>query len=252
MTFTPYISIYPEGEFNYSWFGHNLMKATLIFSKNLAYNKKLFRKRVNIHLGNEDRIHTDSTIKSLWIKNNIDTSKELSDIDKINLILKIIYDSLITISKIEGWDIQPIEKAYQASVADQGLFVWHSKLKSNKNRRLKARVKILLEESGKVPVIAEFFDNKSNFQFKVHVIDTFLHFLDWERVFSKPGWLDNDKFGFSLINSQLLIFADSESRQSGIVISEKDWNREEVKGQLRRLTFKQFSSNKEFMEWANK
>ncbi len=250
MTFTPHISIYPEGDFNYKWFGNSAMKATLIFSKNLDYNKKLFRTRVNIHLGNEDRIHTASSIKSLWIKNNVDTSNEASDIDKINLILKIIYESLITIGKVEGWDIQTIEKAYQLSIADNGSFVWYSKIKSNRKRNLKARVKVLLEETGKVPIIAEFFDNKSSLQFEVHIIDTFLHFVDWDRTFSKPDWMDNEKFGFNLINSQLLIFANSQSMRSETVISEKNWSREEIEGKLKMLTFKKFSSNKEFVKWA--
>jgi hypothetical protein len=41
MTFTPHISIYPEGKFDYEWLGDNVTRATLIFSKNLDYNKTL-------------------------------------------------------------------------------------------------------------------------------------------------------------------------------------------------------------------
>jgi hypothetical protein len=252
MTFTPYISIYPEGSSNYAWFGNNLMKATLIFSKNLEYNKSLYRTRVNIHIGDEDRIHTGSSIKSLWIKNAINTSTEISEVEKINILLKIIFDSLMTIGKAEGWNPQPIEKAYQLSIADNGNFVWYSKLKSNKKRNLKARIKVLFEEEGKIPIIAEFFDNKSNSRFEISIVDTFLHFLDWDKVFSKPVWLDNEKFGFNLINSQLLMFANSQSGKTETVISEKSWSREEIEGHLRMITFRKLSSNKERVEWANR
>jgi hypothetical protein len=252
MTFTPHITIYPEGDFNYSWFGDTSVRATLIFSKNLYYNKNLFRKRVNIHLGDEERVHTDSSIKSIWIKNNLNTSQELSDVEKINIFLKIIYHSVTTIAEIEGWDTTAFEKAYQLSIADNGNCIWYSQLKANKNRTIKARIKISLDTDSKVPIIAEFFDNKSTPQFKIPIIDTYLHFVDWERIFEKPIWLDNEKFGFNFLNSQLLIFANISSKQSETIISGKSWTRDEIEGHLRRLSYKRFTSDNEFVEWANK
>jgi hypothetical protein len=68
MTFTPYIAIYAEGHVDPSWYGDHSEKAILIFSKNLDYNKALSRKRVNIHLGDEERIDTNNSIKSIWVK----------------------------------------------------------------------------------------------------------------------------------------------------------------------------------------
>lgn len=244
MTFTPHITIYPEGGFNYGWLGDSSVRATLIFSKNLEYNKTLSRKRVNIHLGDEERIHTGSSIKSIWLKNTLNTTKELNDVDKINIFLKIIYHSVMTIAEKEGWVTASFEKAYQNSIADNGNFIWHSKLKSNKNRSLKARISVSLDKNGKVPISAEFFDMKTNQQFKIPIIDTFLHFVDWEKTFVKPVWIDNEKFGFSLINSQLKIYADTQFRESRTSISEKKWRREGIEGLLLQLTFRQFSNNK--------
>ena len=100
--------------------------------------------------------------------------------------------------------------------------------------------------------MAEFFDIKSTQQFEVPIIDTFLHFVDWERVFEKPIWLDNEKFGYAFFGSQLLIFANSLSRLSETVITEKDWTREEIEGGLRRLAFRRFTSDKVYIEWATK
>ncbi|NNV54745.1 hypothetical protein [Limnovirga soli] len=251
MTFTPHISIYPEGKFDYEWLGDNLTRATLIFSKNLDYNKNLVRKRVNIHLGDEVRAHTEGSIKSIWIKNTIDTSLVLTDVAKIEIVLKIIYDAVITIAEFVGWDGAGFEKAYRLSLADKGKFIWHSQIKANKNRTIKARIKISLDKDGRVPIIAEFFDNKLNQQFEVGIIDTFLHFVDWERVFEKPVWFGNEKFGFSFYNSQLLILANSTLRHSEIVIAEKSWSREEVEGGLKRLTFRHFANDKEMIEWAS-
>jgi hypothetical protein len=252
MTFTPYISIYKEGNFNYAWFGDNLTRAILIFSKNIGYCKQLSRKRVNIHLGYEERAHTNGSIKSVWIKNTVDTSLDISDANKIKTALKIIYDALMTVAEIEKWDTTVFEKAYRLSIADDGHFVWHSQTKTNKSRTLKARVKISLDKDGKVPVIAEFFDSKLKPQFEIPVINTFLHFVDWERLFGKPAWLSNERFGFSFCNAQLLIFANSVSGQSETVIVEKAWSRQEIEGELRRLTFRQFENHKEFAEWMNK
>jgi hypothetical protein len=219
MTFTPYITIYPEGDFNYNCFGDSPVRATLIFSKNLDYNKSLARKRVNIHLGNEERAFTQGSIKSIWIKNTIDTSLEISDVDKIEIFLKIIYHSLMTIAEIEGWDTTSFEKAYKLSLTDKGKFIWHTQLKANKNRSLKGRIRISLDKGGKVPIIAEFFDSKATPQFEIPIIDTFLHFVDWEKVFVKPIWLDNEKFGFSFMKSQLLIYADTQARNSMTIIA---------------------------------
>ena len=252
MTFTPHITVYPEGNFDYGWLGDSLTRATLIFSKNLDYDKTLARKRINIHLGDEERAHTDGSIKSIWVKNTIDTSLELTDAEKVRIVLKVINDAVMTIAEIVGWNTFGFEKAYQLSIADNGNFVWYSQTKTNKNRSLKARIRISIDKDGKVPIIAEFFDLKSTKQFEVPIIDTFLQFVDWERVFVKPIWIDNEKFGYAFFSSQLLIFVNLLSRRSETVITEKDWTREEIEGGLRRFTFRRFASEKEYIEWANK
>lgn len=252
MTFTPHISIYTEGKLDPKWFEDSLLRATLVFSKNLDYNKKLSRTRINIHLGDEDKLYTNSSIKSIWVKTNIDTSKKISYSQKISILLKIIYESLTTIASIEGWDTEPFERALKLSLNDNGYFVWHSAFKLNKSRNLKARISIQVDKNGKVPILAEFFDTKTKQQFQIPIIDTFLHFVTWEKTFLKPVWIDNEKFGFSFNNSQLKIYADWKSRKSVTIISEKNWSREEIEGQLRRLTFRQFADNKEYIEWANK
>jgi hypothetical protein len=252
MKFTPYIRIYTAGQVDPSWLGDHSIRATLLFSNNLDYNKTLFGKRVNIHLGDEERIHTDGSIKSIWVKNITKTAVEFSDLEKINAFLKVIYHSVMTIAEVEGWDTKSFEKAYKLSIADNGNLVWYSKPKSNRNRSLKGRIKFSLDKDGKVPVIAQFLDTNLNPQFEIPIIDTFLHFVDWERVFEKPIWLDNEKFGFRFMKSQLLIYADTQARRSMTTFAEKNSKREEIEGHLRMLTFRQFASNKEFVEWANK
>jgi hypothetical protein len=159
---------------------------------------------------------------------------------------------VMSIAEFEGWDTKSFEKAYKLSMADNGHLVWYSKLKSNKNRTLKARVKFSLDKNGKVPIIAEFLDNNLNPQFEILIIDTSLHFVNRQRVFEKPIWLDNEKFGFSFMKSQLLIYADAQSKQSSTIISEASSKREEIEGQLRMLTFTKFASNKEFVDWVNR
>ena len=78
------------------------------------------------------------------------------------------------------------------------------------------------------------------------------NFVDWERVFDKPNWLDNEKFGFNFLHSQLLIFANSAIKQSETIIEEKDWKWEEIEGMLRRLIYRGFVNDKEIVEWMNK
>jgi len=253
MTFTPYISIYPEGDFNYSWFGNHIIKTIWIFSKNLGYNSRLRRTRINIHLGEEDKayIKTTGNIKSIRLKNEIDTSIELSDVEKINHIIKIIYQALKAIWQTERWDIELIEKAFMNSIAGNGNFVWYSELKSNKRKNSKARLKLMLD-GDKVEIMSEFFDKESNLKDEIKIIDTFLQEVDWFKMFNKPVWIDNEKFGFSLINSQLLIFANTKSRQSETIISENEWTKEEVEGFLRRLSYRQFNNNKELIDWITK
>jgi hypothetical protein len=252
MAFTPFIEIYTADNINKDWFSDNLIRATLIFSKNLKPDKKFSRTRINIQLGEEERIHTGHSIKLICIKSNINTCLGLSDVEKINIILKIIRDCLITIGKIEGWAIESFEEAYNLSKSENGHFVWYSSYKSNRKRNLKARVNIQLDKNGRVPVLAEFLDVKTQQQFTIPIIDTFLHFIDWQKTFLKPDWLDNEKFGFSLINSQLLIYADVQLKKSVTIILEKTWTREELEGHLRMLTFREFKSDKEYVEWMNR
>jgi hypothetical protein len=251
MTFTPLISIYQEGDFHNNWSGNDLTKAIWIFSKNFGYHKKLSKTRVNIHIGLEDSIRTTGSIKSIRIKNGIDTSTQMSGKEKIDQLIGIIASSLKAIGSIEGWEMETIEKAYRLSLADNGHFVWHSKVIANKKRSLKAGIKMVLEEDRKVKIIAEYFDNSSNLLFEIHIIDVFPHRVDWNNTFSKPGWIDNEKFGFSLLNGQLLIIANCTSRQSETIIEAKDWTLEEVEGHLRTLIFRQFSNDKEIIDWIN-
>ncbi len=150
----------------------------------------------------------------------------------------------MTIAEVEGWDTKSFEKAYKLSLADNGNFVWHTEPKINKGRSLKARIRISLGKDGRIPIVAEFFDKESSFQFEVLIIDTFLHFVNWERAFEKPTWLDNERFGYSFLNSQLLIFANSTSRQSETIISENTWKQEEIEGRLKQLTYRHFSNDK--------
>ena len=183
-------------------------------------------------MGDEERVHTDGSIKSIWIRNKIDTSLELTDAEKIRTVLDVIYDAVLTITEIVGWDTLGFEKAYQLSIADNGNFIWHSQTKTNKNRSLKARIRISLAIDGKVPIIAEFIDIKSKEQFEIPIIDTFIQFINWERVFEKATWLDNEKYGYSFFGSQLLLFANILSRRSETIISETYWTREEIEGGL--------------------
>nr|WP_288836385.1 hypothetical protein [uncultured Flavobacterium sp.] len=250
MTHTPYITIVLDSHFDNTWM-YSAVNATFIFSKYIDY-KELSRKRINIYLSNEERIHLDRNLKSIWVKSPINPYEEMSDIDRRNAFLKIIYNAVMTIAEIERWDRIPFDHAYSYSISDNGAFIWQSKLKNNKTKTFKARVKFLLDKSFKISIIAEIFNNATDEQFDILIIDTFLHFVDWEVKFRNPIWIDSGKFGYDFLNSQLLLFADLKSRQSKTIILEKDLNRHEVEGELRRLTFRTFRDHQEFVDWANR
>ncbi|MEO6357108.1 MAG: hypothetical protein ABIO56_10795 [Ferruginibacter sp.] len=254
MTFTPYISIYFEDSFNSEWLDNHLMiKAIWIFSKNLGHDKKMNRKRVNIHPGSEEReyIKTPSNIKSVWLKNTIDTSCEVSTTEKLNQILKIIYSAMLNIGKVEGWNINLIEHALIQSVSDNGHFMWHSEIKSNKSKTAKARIKIKLD-GDKAEVISEILDNSGNKRDEIKIIETFAYEIQWSRAFTKATWLDNENFGFSFLDSQLLIFANLKLNDAEIIIAENKSPRVEVESLLKRLTYKHFSNKKEVIDWMNR
>jgi hypothetical protein len=253
MTFTPHISIYLEEGRNNQWFENHITKAIWIFSKNLEYDFKLRRKIVNIHLGEEERVYIKSpkSIKSIWIRNKINTVIEISSLEKINLLIEIIHSALTDIGKIEGWNIESIEKAFKSSISDNGNFVWYSKMKANKKRTKKARIKITLEKN-KAEIIAEIFDNAGNLQNEIKLINTFSYQIDWFGMFTKAVWIDNEKFGFCFLDSQLLIFGNTTSGLSETIISNNNSTREEVEGLLRKLTYIQFDNPKEMIKWINK
>jgi hypothetical protein len=254
MTFTPHISIYLEEGRNNQWFENHIIKAIWIFSKNLEYDFKLRRKIVNIHLGEEEKDYNKSanSIKSIWIRNKINTAIEVSSLEKINQIIKIIHSTLLDIGKFEGWNIESIEKAFKRSISDNGDFVWHSeKMKANKKRTMKARIKITLENN-KAEIISEIFDNAGNLQNEIKLINTFTYQVDWFGMFTKAVWIDNEKFGFSFLASQLLIFGNTTSGLSETIISNNNSTREEVEGLLRKLTYIQFDNPKEMIKWINK
>jgi hypothetical protein len=109
-----------------------------------------------------------------------------------------------------------------------------------------------LENEGMVKIISEVTENSSGIKYEIPLIETFPHFFDWDQAFKKPIWIADDKYGFSLIDSQLLIFADINSRQCKTIISDINWTKEVIEGHLRMLTFRKMSNSKEFAEWANR
>jgi hypothetical protein len=216
-----------------------------------VYIKKLARVRVNIHLGDEEKIFPKGGIKSIWMKDLFEVNSETTDLENINHTLAIIHKGVRAIGELEGWDLNQIDEAYSKSIASNGNFEWTSPLKLNKARTMKGGIRLELDKAC-VKVSAAIFDKKENFQFTTKLIDTSSHFIDWERPFSKPLWLDNEKFGFSLINDQLLLFVNTLSQKAETTIHEKNWTKEELEGQLQRLTFREFANDKELKIWVNK
>lgn len=251
MKSSPYISIYLENKKDEAWFGETLENATLIFSKNVSPNKYFARKRLNIWLSNRSHIDTQGSIKSIWIINTFDTSTELPELEKIEKLLYIIYQSFLTIAQIEGLDTDTYEKAYQLSLADKGKFVWYSDLKSNKIKSLKARIKITLEKDKKVPVVAQFFDKSGNLITEILIIETFSMYINWDRVFDYPVWIDNEKFGYRFLNEELLLYANFKTGLGETIIAQDKVELEELQGRLRGLTFRTFANEKEYAQWTN-
>ncbi len=250
MTFTPLITIYPEGDFVNTWSRDHITKAIWIFSQHFGYHQKQSRTRVNIYPGPEASIHTGS-IKTIRMKYDSGNFKETTDTGKIKELLTIIAEALSSIGRIEGWDLETIEKAYQLSMMDGGNAIWYSKLIANKTRDIKARIMIQLEKETRVKIIAQFFDKKAELLVTIHIIDTFPHHVDWTRTFSKPSWIDQERFGFNLLNGQLLLLANAKSGLPEIIMAEMDWTRAEVEGHLRMLTYQQFSNNKAIADWMS-
>lgn len=203
-------------------------------------------------MGEEERTDTHGLVKSIWLKSIATHPTELDDRGKINAFIYVICHSLMTIAEMEGWDKTPFEKACQRSLADNGDFVWYSPFKTNKSRSQKGRIRLFLDNNGKVPIVAEITDKKRNNLTDILIIDTFLPIVIPGGSFQNPTWLDNDKFGFTFLNSQLLIYADTSSGRSVTVIEEKDLSRAEIEGWLRQLTYQHFENDAELKDWANK
>lgn len=249
MRSTPHISIYTNNDENYSSVLNIFQKACLVFSKHLPYNRRLARTRVTIYLGDEEEIHIIGSIKSVSIKCHPAIFENKTEQQRLYLLLKIIYDALVLIGTSQNWDVQVFENAYQSSFKDQQL-VWLTKPLWNKARTLNGRIKIIAEEDTRVSITAEFFDKKE-FLYEVHVIDTFLVQADWFNTFSKPLWLDDKTFGFSLQKEQVIIGVNINTKRVTISITEKYSDRESLEGYIKMLHYKKFETKEELVRWMN-
>lgn len=65
-----------------------------------------------------------------------------------------------------------------------------------------------------------------------------MHFIDWAKSFTKPVWLDDEKFGFRFLDSQLLLFANTTAGFSETVIAAKELDRTEMEDLASKLAFR--------------
>lgn len=251
---TPYITIYFE--FSYSkqsdsaW--QNISNLFSLYLEGILNS----RNRVNIYLVNNqnlERTNVEGSIKSIWIYDKEISENTITQKNIDQKVLEIVYHSFLLLAQELNWDKIKIQNARQKCLDSNMKIDYISKPKSSKDRKHKASIRVRIQNEK--AILSVIFYNRTLEVIKEEIIiTTFIQYTTVFAFFDNPKWLDHDLFGYSLHNGNLLIRASLSTKGNCIIKNTKHLNDEksdELEGLMRQLTFREFKSFLDKIQWMN-
>jgi len=240
--FSPYITIY---DLNKDF--KKLDEVIWTFSKNLA-RVGTTRQRFNIYIVSNkesERKHLEGSIKSIWKYFDENNLEGISLSTQKQIFLELITDSFLTVSDELGWNKNYILEAKEKSLEEGIEFEFLSKPRLNQSRTKSGLVKLKLRED-KVSIYAILTGKNKKETKEILLIDSFPYHISLFKTFKDYKWINEDEFGFVFSNKLTLTCSFSNQKSN--------WNHnntEEDKGFIRSVTYRNFSSERDWIEWVN-
>lgn len=149
------------------------------------------------------------------------------------------------------WDYDVFVNAFDRIV--QSYYVYKIELKIKLSRDQKHKASILIEKNEKnAPISVLLYHNEDNLIKKIELLRPFNKHGFYISIVKKFNWFDNNSFGLSINKDQLILKAYLTKNNSDVEIIPKDKTAEELEGTLRKITFREFNTEKDIVDWINK
>lgn len=168
-------------------------------------------------------------------------------------VLEIIFQSFLLLAKELNWDKTKIENAKLKCLKSNLKIDFISKPKSSKNRKYKASIRVKIQNR-KAILSVIFYDKNKSILKEETIITTFTENTTLFPFFDNPKWLDNDLFGYSFLEGNLLIRASISKTENSIVKNLNGLDEEKMEkleGLARQLTFIEHKSFQNKLRWMN-
>ncbi|TAJ11911.1 hypothetical protein DMA11_14925 [Marinilabiliaceae bacterium JC017] len=207
--------------------------------------------RISVELSHED--HIRGYFGSILLVNaqfNKLKYWNLNEDEKNLLILNTIHRISIQCAKKYGWNIEVFNSAYEKIIEKNFVFEIETLKKTSKDRKNKAS--ILVEKNEKIAAIsAVFYDKNEEKEKTIKLIDTFQWAGFHIPIIRKFKWFDKEYFGLNLYYGELVIKASILSNEVIIEVNPKQSTKEEIEGYLREITYREFKTEKDIIDWIN-
>ena len=240
--FSPYITIY-----NLNKDFKALDEVIWTFSKNLK-GIGTVRQRFNIQLVDNkksERKHLEGSIKSIWKYFDENRLENESLSTQKEIFLELITESFLSVAEELDWNRDSIMNAKEKSINEGIEFESISKTKFNQAKNKSGFVKLKLKEN-RVSIYVILMDKNNKETTEILLVDTFPQYISWFKTFRDCKWVNEEDFGFVFSNG--ITLTCSFNKQKG------NWSHndtEEDNGFIRSVTYKEFSTEKERIEWIN-
>lgn len=208
--------------------------------------------RISVTLGNVDEVGGYfGSILHAWAKFDKELYWQSENLTRNKIILDTVHRIALLCAKKLDWNIDVFQNAYNKVLQLDYKYRIELKSKMSKNRKYKAAIMVKKDE--KIAYIWVNFYTPDNVCIKsVELLKSFPHDFFYEDAIKKNKWISDSEFGLYLLDGSLIIKASLENDKPETIINpiNKD-TKEEIKGYLRRLTYREINSQQDIVDWMN-
>lgn len=175
---------------------------------------------------------------------------ELDDGGQKRVILDTVHRIALLCAEHYGWNTTPFEAAYKKVLAADFDYCVEGAQKTSRDRSYSATIRIQKNEKY-ASISAVFFKKDGHVEKVVELLRSFQHEMFYGGLTRRYKWFNSREFGMYSSGEQIVIKASLDHNDAVTTITPKTTDREELEGQLRRMTYVDFKSDEERISWAN-
>jgi hypothetical protein len=208
--------------------------------------------RISVTLDDNDYIRgyfgSILTVDAQFDKDNYWT---LSEEQKNLTILNIVHRIALQCADKYNWEKGIFQDAYDNVLKVDFKYEFEGEKKISKDRQHKAAIQLKKDETC-TTITVIFYDRSGNKIKSVELLKSFQHVMFYGNILKKIKWFNSRAFGWYTTNEEITIIASLDKDKSQTIINPKTTDREILEGFLKKITYHEFSSNEDIINWINR